>query len=118
MGPKRTFSVPVRHGNHAYSWKTIPRSAPAPVTIRPSTRIVPVEGGRKPAIILRRVDFPQPDGPSKHVKVPAGHTRSTVSSASFPSNAFLTPRMTILSSTILTHPEHCGATARVGPQAF
>src|SRR3981189_1924250 len=46
-------------------WKTMPRSAPGALIIRPSTVTWPALGFSKPAIIFWSVDFPQPEGPSR-----------------------------------------------------
>jgi hypothetical protein len=53
----------VFHGRSAYSWNTIPRSAPGPVTLLPDTRISPDVGLSRPATMRRKVDLPQPEGP-------------------------------------------------------
>ena len=37
---------------------------PCPVTGLPSMRISPAAGVRKPAMMLSKVDLPQPDGPT------------------------------------------------------
>jgi hypothetical protein len=61
--PNSTFSRTVFHGNSEYCWNTMPRSAPGRSTATLSTVTVPAVGLMKPATALRRVDFPQPDGP-------------------------------------------------------
>ena len=63
--PKVTFSSAVRQGKScAKSWNTTPRSMPWPVTALPPMRISPPVGARKPAMMFRSVDLPQPDGPT------------------------------------------------------
>src|SRR3954465_11448927 len=62
FGPNATFSSTVRQGNSANDWNTTPRSGPGPFTGRPSSRISPPVCGMKPAIMLRMVVLPQPDG--------------------------------------------------------
>jgi hypothetical protein len=85
MGPNSTFSMAVRQGKSAYSWNTTPRSAPACVTSWPSTKMWPVVGSTKPAIMLSRVDLPQPEGPRRQVKLFSGSSRLTSSRARVPS---------------------------------
>src|SRR6266568_1232757 len=80
--PKATFASTVIQGKSAYSWKTIPRSGPGPATGLPFASSVPAVGGANPAMALRRVDFPQPDGPSKQTSSPGATLRSIPSSAS------------------------------------
>ena len=45
--PSATLSRTFSHGISACFWNTTPRSAPGPTTGCPSSRIWPVEGGRK-----------------------------------------------------------------------
>ena len=68
FGPISTFSSTVNQGNSAYSWNTMPRSAPGPQMGWPSTRMRPVLGFTNPAAMLSNVDFPHPLGPSRHTK--------------------------------------------------
>src|ERR1700733_4007608 len=90
-GPNSTFSKAVRQGNKAYSWNTTPRSAEAPRTGAPSTSTRPAVGCTKPAIIPSKVDLPQPDGPSRQVKLFSARSRLTRASAVRPlSNVFET----------------------------
>ncbi len=56
-----TFS----QGKSAASWKTMPRSAPAPEMIRSATRTTPALGASRPATTLSSVDLPHPDGPDQ-----------------------------------------------------
>src|SRR5687767_3836326 len=53
-------------------------------TERPCSSILPCEGAISPAIILRRVDFPQPDGPSRLVNPPFATSNATPLSADRP----------------------------------
>src|SRR5882757_6602959 len=96
-GPNSTFPIAVRQGNSAYSWNTTPRSGDAPLTCAPSTRTRPAVGCTKPAIIPSSVDLPQPDGPSRHVKLFSASSRFTWLSAviSF-SKVIETPSIRIL----------------------
>jgi hypothetical protein len=61
--PELDVRAVVFHGSSAYSWNTIPRSAPGPVILRPDTMISPEVGLSRPATRRRKVDLPQPDGP-------------------------------------------------------
>jgi hypothetical protein len=58
------LSTIVRHLSSTGAWKTMPTSAIGRVTERPPTTTRPVVAGRSPAMILRSVDLPQPDGPT------------------------------------------------------
>ena len=51
--------------------------------------MVPDVGLMNPAVILRSVVFPQPDGPSKVVKVPASNLQLTLSTAVVSLNFFV-----------------------------
>src|SRR6266581_1632083 len=96
-GPNSTFPIAVRQGNSAYSWNTTPRSADAPFTCVPSTRTRPAVGCTKPAIIPSSVDLPQPDGPSRQVKLFSASSRFTWLSAVTPlSKVMDTPSIRIL----------------------
>src|SRR2546428_400747 len=94
-GPNSTFWATVSQGKRTYSWKTTPRSGPGPVIGVASTSTRPRVGGRKPATMLSSVDFPQPDGPSRHRSSPAWTSRlmSTSAGVERPSraNALWTP---------------------------
>ncbi len=48
----------------------MPRMGEGPATGVPSTVTVPAVGCRKPATMLRSVDFPQPDGPRRQTNSP------------------------------------------------
>src|SRR5437870_2604572 len=80
-GPNATFWATVSQGKRTYSWKTTPRSGPGPVIGVASTSTRPRVGGRKPATMLSSVDFPQPDGPSRHRSSPAWTSRLMSTSA-------------------------------------
>src|SRR5947208_3017823 len=80
-GPNSTFWATVSQGKSTYSWKTTPRSGPGPVIGVASTSTRPRVGGRKPATMLSSVDFPQPDGPSRHRSSPAWTSRLMSTSA-------------------------------------
>src|SRR5690606_33232627 len=73
--PKATLRSTVRHGYTAPDWNTRPRSGPGPVTGRPASRIVPEDGGCRPATSDSRVDLPDPLAPTTHTNAPG----STVS---------------------------------------
>ena len=70
FGPKATLSSTVFQGNSAKDWNTTPRSGPGPLTACPPTRISPPVSGMKPAIMLRIVVLPQPDGPTTETNSP------------------------------------------------
>jgi hypothetical protein len=46
--------------------------------------MVPLLGALKPAIMRSRVDFPQPDGPTRLTKLPGATSKLTAASASVP----------------------------------
>jgi len=73
----------LRHGSRAASWKTKPisRFCRAVAGTSPSTAIRPLVGSIRSAITRSKVDFPQPEGPSKVRKLPRGIVRSMFSSA-------------------------------------
>ena len=71
----------VFQGSSAYSWNTMPRSAPGPVTFLPDTRISPDVGVSSPATMRRNVDLPQPDGPITETKSCAATLSETSLSA-------------------------------------
>ncbi len=60
-------------GKRLYAWKTIPifcrsafTSTFAPVTVCPSTTIVPASTCSRRLMQRRSVDFPEPDAPMRH----------------------------------------------------
>jgi hypothetical protein len=75
------LSRTLSQGISACFWNTTPRSAPGPATGLPSSRISPVEGGRKPAMQLSSVVLPQPEAPSATTKSPSCICRLTGASA-------------------------------------
>src|SRR6266404_5656867 len=92
--PKATFSNTERCGKSAYDWKTIPSPrwwAGRSVTSWPSIRTRPAVGSTKPAIRLRVVVLPQPDGPSSESSSPSYTTRSRPATARTPSYSRLQP---------------------------
>ncbi|MCY1306691.1 hypothetical protein D9M70_565640 [compost metagenome] len=78
------FSPMVMCGNSASDWNTMPKlrlCVGTRVMSSPSSRIAPPVGRSRPAIILRSVVLPQPEGPSMQTKVPCGTVRSTLLTA-------------------------------------
>ena len=75
-GPISTLPRTVCHGKSVGCWKTMPRSAPGPWTGSPLTSTSPVVGVKKPAIILRMVVLPHPDGPTSMTNSPGSTVRS------------------------------------------
>ena len=85
--PNATLSPTVRWPNSSGFWKTMPtgrRSAGIPARETPSTLTSPALAVSSPATTLSTVVFPQPDGPSSAVKVPAGTTTSIPSTIGTP----------------------------------
>ncbi len=70
LSPNSTLASTVFHGKSEWCWNTIPRSAAGRSTGSPSTVSEPVVGRMKPAMALRSVDLPQPEGPSRHTNSP------------------------------------------------
>src|SRR6185369_6164038 len=62
----------------------MPRSAPGPLTGRPSSSIVPAVGASKPATMRSSVLLPQPDGPRMVMKSFSCTDRSVACSATVP----------------------------------
>src|SRR5579871_2568304 len=56
------------------------RRGSGPCTRSPSIRTSPAVGFRNPARMFSRVDFPQPEGPSRHTNSPSCASRPTSSS--------------------------------------
>ncbi|BAF54333.1 hypothetical protein cgR_1351 [Corynebacterium glutamicum R] len=69
--PKSMLPRAVNQGRRAWSWKTMPRSGPGPLISSLPALTVPVDGEASPAIILRIVDFPQPEGPRRETNSPS-----------------------------------------------
>ena len=72
----------VSHGKRFGSWKTSPRSALGAVIGSEPIKSSPESGRSRPAIRRRRVDFPQPLGPTSETNSPAASDRETASRAS------------------------------------
>src|SRR6185312_15777034 len=73
-----------RCGNSASDWNTMPRlrlCVGSGVMSSPSRTTLPLVGSSSPAIILSNVVLPQPDGPSRHTKLPFGTFSATLSTA-------------------------------------
>ncbi len=89
------------------------------VTGRPLATTVPEVGGEKPATALRSVDFPQPDGPSRHTNSPGATSRSMPSSATTSAppevKTFRTPRTAIAGAAVT--PRAPGASAAASGSA-
>src|SRR5512143_2677058 len=60
---------------------TLRRGGGRSVTARPPMRMTPPVTVSRPAISLRRVDLPQPDGPSTTSSLPSGAVKLTWSTA-------------------------------------
>ena len=65
-GPISTLPRTVCHGKSVGCWKTMPRSAPGPSTGSPLTSTWPVDGVKKPAIILRMRGLAAARRPDEH----------------------------------------------------
>lgn len=93
------FSRTVMCGYSAYDWKTIAMSrsfGAFSLTRSPAIRSSPEVMSSSPAIMLRVVDFPQPDGPTRMTNSPSAISRSTSDTATAPSGNFLpTPSSTM-----------------------
>src|ERR1700680_1044814 len=76
-GPNRTFFLVVSQGNSIGLWNSMPRSGAGPATGRPPTVTEPSSEASAPATMRSRVDFPQPDGPSRQTSSP-GATRRLI----------------------------------------
>ena len=66
-----TFAMTSSQGKRAGSWNMTMRSRPGSQMRLPSARIWPESGCSRPAMILRRVDFPQPLGPTRQTNSPS-----------------------------------------------
>ena len=112
--PKATFSKTSMWGKSAYCWNTMltsRRKGGTPTMSRPWSRIWPLVGSSKPAIIRRVVVLPQPDGPSIEKNSPSAMRRSTCSTALTScepvANSFSTP-----TSSIADRPSSSGTAGR------
>ena len=79
--PNSTLPTTSSHGMSACFWNTTPRSAPGPITRRPSRTISPADGSMKPAMHDRSVVLPQPDAPRATTKSPGSSARLMSESA-------------------------------------
>lgn len=96
--PNATLPATLRCGNSAPSCGIRPTrrrcagsDLPAPVTACPPMCTVPASGSSKPARIRSKVVFPQPEGPSTAVVVPAGTSRSIPPSTRCVPKVLVTP---------------------------
>src|SRR5271165_6226878 len=80
--PNSTLSATFSQGKSPSSWKIRIRSVPGPCTGLPSISTVPDVGCCSPAIKCKRVDLPQPEGPTMQRNSPALTYRLIRSSAS------------------------------------
>ena len=79
-----TLSITVRQGKSwSDSWKTTARSGPGRKSSLPAKEMTPPSGLMKPAIALRSVDFPHPEGPRSMTFSPAQTSKLTSSTARF-----------------------------------
>ena len=85
--PSSTFLITDLHGSRAKSWKTMPLSGPGEEHGRPSIVMEPDVGSRRPAIILRMVVLPHPDGPMMEISSPflMSRVKSSMATVSFSS---------------------------------
>ena len=75
------FSTVVFHGSSVACWNIMPMSGRGPSTGRPSSTTRPRVGGSSPAMILSRVDLPQPEEPITDTNSPLPSVRLTSVSA-------------------------------------
>src|SRR5215831_5993005 len=75
FGPNRTFFLVVSQGNSIGLWNSMPRSGAGPATGRPPTVTEPSSHSSAPATMRSKVDFPQPDGPSRQTSSPVATRR-------------------------------------------
>jgi hypothetical protein len=66
-----TLSSALFHGSKVGSWNMMPVSARGWVRAWPAMPIVPWLGASRPAIIIKSVLLPQPDGPRRATNSPA-----------------------------------------------
>ena len=97
LSPSEMLSRMLSHGKSVACWNAKPRSAPGFVIFLPSTNTPPEVGSASPAICLKSVVFPQPDGPIRLTKLPAGMSRLTPFSAATVSPSLLINVFTRLS---------------------
>ena len=87
--PNSTFFWTDLHGNSAKSWNTIPRSEPGPAHSLSPMVIVPLVGWSNPAMDLRMVVFPHPDGPTMEMSSPFFTSRVKSSTATVSDSSVL-----------------------------
>src|SRR5215204_2538143 len=68
------------------------------LTTFPSTRSSPEEMFSRPTIMLRRVDFPQPEGPTRMKNSPSSMVKSAESTANVPSGNRLVTESTSMTA--------------------
>ena len=98
--PNATFSNTLMCGNSAYDWNTMLTCRLAGgtcVTSPPRSRMRPLVGSSKPAIMRSVVVLPQPDGPSIEKNSPSWISNETSSTATTSSKRFVTDSRTIAS---------------------
>src|SRR5207249_1300372 len=100
-GPIRAFDSTVRHGSRLSFWNTKPRLPPGPVSVLPSSRIVPEVAGSSPATMRRNVVLPQPLGPTTERNSPRSTATSMLRSASSSPNHFPKPEISSLRGMVL-----------------
>ena len=79
----------------------------------PSSTMAPLVGSSSPAIMRSSVVLPQPDGPSRHTKVPCGTLSWTLSTAAKLPNFLV---MALMFNPDMTHPSqalHCKGRRRL-----
>src|SRR5688500_13202012 len=76
-----TFDSTVRQGRSTGDWNMKPTRRDGSITTSPAIDTVPVLGSRRPATMLRKVDFPHPLRPTKETNSPRAIEMSTPSSA-------------------------------------
>ena len=91
--PNATFSTIVMWGNSPYCWNTVFTSrlyGGTCDTSSPWSRIDPLVGSSKPAIIRRVVVLPQPEGPSMEKNSPALMSKCASSTAMYEPKCLVT----------------------------
>ena len=87
--PNSTFFWTDLHGNNAKSWKTIPRSEPGAVHSLSPMVILPLVGWSNPAMDLRIVVLPHPEGPTMEISSPFFTSRVKSSTATVSESSVL-----------------------------
>src|SRR5437773_5033224 len=110
-----TFWNTVRWGNSAYCWNTTPMLrlwAGVSVMSSPPTRISPLVGSSKPAIIRKVVVLPEPLGPSRVRSIPLSILNDRSSTTRVAPNALTSPRTSSVAARIRKPPARPGIPAR------